>query len=62
MTFIAPPDNSPMSRVTNAAICAEIGERLRISLDPLPVEMPPNLRLLVERLRRQSQTEKHLSQ
>jgi hypothetical protein len=61
MTFIAPPDYSPISRVTNAAICAEIGERLRISLDQRLVEMPPNLRLLVERLRRQSQTEKRLN-
>jgi hypothetical protein len=58
MTFIAPPDDSPMSRVHNAAVCTEIGERLRISLGQRPIEMPPNLLLLVEQLRRQSQTEK----
>ena len=59
MTFIS--DDRPLSDVNNAAVRAEIGERLRISLRQRLVEMPSNLLLLVERLRRRSQAEKHLS-
>jgi hypothetical protein len=53
MTFIAPTSDSQMSGVYSAALCAEIGERLRISLGQRPVEMSPHLLLLVDQLRRQ---------
>jgi hypothetical protein len=59
MIFIS--DDRPLSDVNNAAVRAEIGERLRISLRQRLVEMPSNLLLLVERLHRRSQAEKHLS-
>ena len=59
MIFIS--DDRPLSDVNNAAVRAEIGERLRISLRQRLVEMPSKLLLLVERLRRRSQAEKHLS-
>jgi hypothetical protein len=56
MIFIS--DDRPLSDVNNAAVRAEIGERLR---SQRLVEMPSNLLLLMERLRRRSQAEKYLS-
>jgi hypothetical protein len=50
MTHPAQEGSVQISRVHHAAICKEIGERLRTCLD-LPVRLPPRLLGLMERLR-----------
>jgi hypothetical protein len=42
--------NIQIDHMHSRAICDEIGDRLRETLGREPVELPPRLRLLVERL------------
>jgi hypothetical protein len=51
MTYPAHESRVQISRVHSAAICKEIGERLRTPLDQEPVRLPPRLLKLIERLR-----------
>jgi len=51
MTYCAHEGDAQISRVHSVALCKEIGDRLRTSLDQNPVQMPPHLILLMARLR-----------
>lgn len=43
-----------ISYVHNLALCREIGERLGISMGGMPMEVPPHLMRLMNRLREES--------
>jgi hypothetical protein len=51
MTYSAHEGDGQISRVHNMAICKEVGERLRTSLDQKPAPMSPHLLMLMARLR-----------
>jgi hypothetical protein len=51
MTHCAHEGVGQISRLHNAALCKEIGERLRASLNQEPVRMPPHLAILMAQLR-----------
>jgi hypothetical protein len=50
MTYFATDSKAQSSRLYNAAIRKEIGERLRACLDQDSIEAPPHLLTLMERL------------
>jgi len=50
MTYSAPQARAQISDLHSAAIRKEIGERLRVWLDQGPIEAPPYLVSLMERL------------
>jgi hypothetical protein len=54
MTKSRPQGHILISHVHNAALCREIGERLRISMGQTPVGMPPRLTALMKQLRDES--------
>jgi hypothetical protein len=51
MTHSTPQAKAQISPIHSAAIRKEIGERLRACLDQGPIEAPPHLVTLMERLR-----------
>lgn len=51
MTYSAHEGEGQIGRVHNKALCKEVGERLRISLDQKPAPMSPHLLTLMARLR-----------
>jgi hypothetical protein len=51
MTYSAPQAKAQISGLHSGAIRKEIGERLRACLDQGPIEAPPYLVRLMERLR-----------
>jgi hypothetical protein len=50
MTNPAVRKNIQIDRVSSAAICEEVGDRLRIGLTGKPERMPQHLRMLVEQI------------
>ena len=50
MTYLPHQGDVQISHVHNLALCNEIGERLGIRIGQMPVEMPPHLAMLMERL------------
>lgn len=48
MTSPAVRNDTQIDRVCSAAICAEIGDRLRISLKGAPKRLPQHMLMLVE--------------
>jgi hypothetical protein len=56
MTYSAHEGDGQISRVHNMALCKEVGERLRTSLDQKPAPMPPHLLMLMARLRDEPST------
>ena len=51
MTYPAPQADAQIGRLHSAAIRKEIGERIWACLDQGPIEAPPHLVRLMERLR-----------
>lgn len=51
MTYSAPENDGRLCHIHSLALCTEIGERLRTSLAPQSVALPPSLRTLMTRLR-----------
>jgi len=54
MTYPPHQGDVQISRVHNLALCNEIGERLGMRMDLVPVGMPPHLVMLVKRLREEN--------
>jgi hypothetical protein len=50
MTNPAVRKNIQIDRVSSAAICEEVGDRLRIGLTGKPERMPQHMRMLVEQI------------
>jgi hypothetical protein len=50
MTSSAVRNDIPIDRVSSAAICEEIGDRLRIDLTGKPGRLPRHMRMLVEQM------------
>jgi len=51
MTYSATEGDGQICHVHSLALCTEIGETLRVSLDRQPVALPPSLLTLMTRLR-----------
>jgi hypothetical protein len=50
MTNPAVRNDIQIDRVSSAAICEEVGDRLRIGLTGKPVRLPRHMRMLVEQI------------
>jgi hypothetical protein len=52
MTNPAVRNDIQIDRVSSAAICEEVGDRLRVDLTGKPERMPQHMRMLVEQIAR----------